>query len=84
MASPVEMFGPSGLRDIEPHAVGCAALWSPSTSIIDYRAVARQPWQMTSGMRGQIQLGAEVTGITTRGETLVLAVGRLESWSPVT
>ena len=29
----LEMLGPEGLKDREPHAVGHAALWSPSTSI---------------------------------------------------
>ena len=29
----------AGLRDIEPHAVGVAALHSPTTAIVDFRGV---------------------------------------------
>lgn len=34
-------IGPDELKDIEPHAAGVAALHSPNTGIVDYRAVAR-------------------------------------------
>jgi len=36
----LEVLGPDGIRDHEPHATGVRALWSPSTGIIDYVAVA--------------------------------------------
>ena len=32
--------GPERIREIEPHAAGIRGLWSPSTGIIDFRAVA--------------------------------------------
>ena len=32
--------GPERMRELEPHAAGIKALWSPSTGIIDYRRVA--------------------------------------------
>ena len=35
------MVGPDGLRDLEPHVRGRAALHSPSTAITDFPAVAR-------------------------------------------
>src|SRR5206468_4335527 len=34
--------GPSGLRDIEPHARGLAALHVPSTAVVDFGAVAAE------------------------------------------
>ena len=37
----LELIGPERLREIEPHASGIQALWSPQTGIIDYRRVAR-------------------------------------------
>ena len=36
----LETVGPERLREIEPHAVGIRALWSPTTGIIDFRRVA--------------------------------------------
>jgi 2-hydroxyglutarate dehydrogenase len=34
-------IGATGIADIEPHARGIAGLYSPSTGIVDFRAVAR-------------------------------------------
>ena len=71
----LEMLGPAGLRDIEPHAVGSGALWSPSTSIIDYRSVAAAMAEDIRGAEGEIRLGVEVTGISRQGEHLALTAG---------
>ncbi|MEV2278822.1 L-2-hydroxyglutarate oxidase [Nocardiopsis sp. NPDC049922] len=38
----VVRLGPQGLRDVEPHASGVAALHSPTTAITDFVAVAEQ------------------------------------------
>ncbi|WP_116244328.1 L-2-hydroxyglutarate oxidase [Nocardiopsis sp. FIRDI 009] len=38
----VVRLGPRGLRDVEPHAAGVAALHSPTTAITDFVAVAEQ------------------------------------------
>ena len=37
----LEMIGPERLREIEPHAAGIRALWSPVTGIADYVKVAQ-------------------------------------------
>jgi L-2-hydroxyglutarate oxidase len=71
----IEMVGPTGLKDIEPHAVGCAALWSPSTAIISYRAVAAAMADDVKKGGGEIQLGVEITAISTRADSLVLTAG---------
>ncbi|HEX9501198.1 MAG TPA: FAD-dependent oxidoreductase, partial [Thermoanaerobaculia bacterium] len=36
----LEEVGPERLREIEPHAAGIRALWSPRSGIIDFRRVA--------------------------------------------
>ena len=36
----LETVGPERIRELEPHARASAALWSPGTGIVDYRAVA--------------------------------------------
>ena len=44
----LEEIGPERIREIEPHAAGIRALWSPTTAIVDYRRVVRRP-----GRRGR-------------------------------
>jgi (S)-2-hydroxyglutarate dehydrogenase len=36
----LERIGPERLRELEPHATGFAALWSPNTGIVDFGRVA--------------------------------------------
>ena len=36
----IEVVGPERIKEIEPHAAGIKALWSPTTGIIDYRRVS--------------------------------------------
>ncbi|WP_047871909.1 L-2-hydroxyglutarate oxidase [Nocardiopsis sp. RV163] len=38
----VTRLGPEGLREVEPHAAGAAALHSPTTAVTDFAAVAEQ------------------------------------------
>lgn len=68
----LEMIGPERLREIEPHAAGIRALWSPGTGIIDYPAVAQAYARIVRGRGGEIRTGAQVTGIRRlAGETVV-------------
>jgi L-2-hydroxyglutarate oxidase LhgO len=66
------------LREIEPNVAGIAALHSPSTAIVDYRAVARALAEDVRSAGGRIVLGAAVTSIEARGAsgTEVLAGGQ--------
>src|SRR5207247_7239634 len=36
----LELIGPEGLHELEPHCAGIRALWSPNAGIVDYRQVA--------------------------------------------
>jgi 2-hydroxyglutarate dehydrogenase len=67
-----------GLREIEPHARGVAALHSPQTGVVDFGAVARAFAEDVEAAGGEVELGCEVTGIEggtrlrlehSRGET---------------
>ncbi len=71
----LEMLGPEGLKDVEPHAVGYAALWSPSTSIINYRSVAASMAADIHAAGAEIRLGTEITGISTERAQLVVRAG---------
>ncbi len=68
----IEMLGPAGLKEIEPHAIGCAALWSPSTAIVDYRSVAAEMARDIGDAGGEIELGVEITSVTSRPNHFLL------------
>ncbi|MEI7056932.1 L-2-hydroxyglutarate oxidase [Nocardioides sp. CCNWLW239] len=55
--------GPEEIEEIEPYAVGLAALHSPRTAIIDYVAVAEALGRTIIEAGGEVRLGQEVTGV---------------------
>lgn len=55
----------AGLRDIEPHAAGIAALHSPHTAAVDYAAITEAMADDVRRGGGQILLGHEVTAISS-------------------
>ena len=57
----------AGLREVEPHAAGLAALHSPATAITDFVAVAHRLAADIEAAGGRIELGAEVSGIRVEG-----------------
>jgi (S)-2-hydroxyglutarate dehydrogenase len=61
-----------GLRELEPHAEGVAALHSPATGIVDFPAVARALARDLEDRGGRLQLGTEVTGVDSRASGVVL------------
>lgn len=71
----LQMLGPAGLRDIEPHAIGVRALWSPSTAIVDFRAVAHAMAADIVDSGGQIRLNFEISTITREPGRLLLGTG---------
>jgi L-2-hydroxyglutarate oxidase LhgO len=66
------------LREVEPEVVGAAALHSPSTAIVDYRAVARAIAAELRGGGHEVRLGAEVTGLRRDGARVVVRAGNEE------
>jgi L-2-hydroxyglutarate oxidase LhgO len=56
-----------GLREIEPHVTGVAALHSPTTAIVDFVAVARAMADDLVDAGGRVLTGHEVVGITAAG-----------------
>jgi L-2-hydroxyglutarate oxidase LhgO len=71
----LEMLGPERMREIEPHAAGVQALWSPSTGIVDYVRVAHAIAQEVVDRGGQIETGRAVTAIERRPGDLVVRWG---------
>ena len=62
-----------GLRDIEPHACGTAALHSPETGVVDFALVARSFAADVEAAGGRIQLSSPVTELGQAGGRLRLA-----------
>jgi len=65
---PVEMIGPERLREIEPHAAGIRAIWSPTTAIVDYVEVAEAMARDLRQRGVEIETGAGVTHIARTGD----------------
>jgi L-2-hydroxyglutarate oxidase LhgO len=68
----LEVVGPERIREIEPHAAGIRALWSPTTGIVDFRRVALAYAEDVRARGGAIWTGRRVTGIARRPDALVL------------
>ncbi|WP_307796845.1 L-2-hydroxyglutarate oxidase [Actinomadura barringtoniae] len=62
----------AGLREVEPHAAGVAALHSPHTAIVDFPAVARAYADDVRKAGGTIKLGFEVTRLLRAGDKVVV------------
>jgi 2-hydroxyglutarate dehydrogenase len=67
-----------GLRELEPHARGIAALHSPETGVVDFAAVARSLAADLKAAGGRVETGCEVTAVEPRkgGLRLMHAGGR--------
>jgi L-2-hydroxyglutarate oxidase len=62
----------AGLRAVEPHAAGIAALHSPETGIADFPGVARALADDVRELGGEILLGREVLGMRARARGVEL------------
>ena len=67
----LEMIGPERLREIEPHAAGLRALWSPNTGIIDYTEVTEAYARVFQENGGDVLTGARVEGVSQDAEGAV-------------
>lgn len=66
----------AGIREVEPHAAGVAALHSPATAITDFVAVAEAYAADIRSAGGEIRLGATVDRIERRGTRVVVGSTR--------
>ena len=69
-------IGPQQLRDLEPHASGLGALWSPGTGIVDFAAVVAAMAQDVHRLGGQVLTGLEVTGLIASGTPVTVKTNR--------
>jgi 2-hydroxyglutarate dehydrogenase len=62
----------TGLREIEPHATGVAALHSPNTGIVDFAAVAARLADDVREAGGELRYDWEVCAVAPRGRSIRL------------
>lgn len=72
----LELIGTERLREIEPHARGVAALHSPRTGIVDFRAVALRCGDVLAEHGQKVETGAEVTSLQRRSDAVVVETTR--------
>jgi (S)-2-hydroxyglutarate dehydrogenase len=65
-----------GLRELEPHAIGVAALHSPFTGIADFAGVARAMAAELGGRGVDVATGCGVSAVETAGRGIVLRHAR--------
>lgn len=68
----LEEVGAERIREIEPHAAGIRALWSPKTGIIDFRRVALAYAEEVRARGGGIRTGQKVVAIKEHGDERIV------------
>ena len=72
----LEEVGPERIRELEPHAAGIKALWSPGTGIVDFGAVARAFASDITARGATIETSRAVASIDRRGDEIVIGTSR--------
>jgi len=62
----------AGLRAVEPHAAGIAALHAPGTAIVDFAAVCRRLAADVAAAGGQLRCGWPVAGVSAGADEIRL------------
>jgi L-2-hydroxyglutarate oxidase len=68
----LEMIGPERLREIEPHARGIRAIYSPATGIIDFTQVAEAYARRVRELGGEVLTSRQVKNILQRDGELIV------------
>ncbi len=71
----LERVGPERIKEIEPHAAGIAALYSPETAIVDFVQVAQAYANEIKRLGGQIVTQAPVKAITRKLDGFTVQAG---------
>jgi (S)-2-hydroxyglutarate dehydrogenase len=66
----LEMVGPAGIREFEPHCTGIRAIWSPTTGIVDFSEVVAAMAGEVVDLGGVILTGRLVVGLAEGAGTV--------------
>ena len=72
----IELIGPAGIAEREPAAAGHLAIWSPTTAITDFPAVAEQLARDLVAAGGRIITDAEVLDLASNTDGVGVVIGR--------
>ena len=75
-AEGLEMIGSERLRELEPHAAGVGAVYSPNTGIVDFTAVTRAYVSELRDAGGELHTATRVLRVHSDGSGLVLETNR--------
>jgi L-2-hydroxyglutarate oxidase len=70
----VELLDAAQLKQEEPNVAGVGAILSPSTGIVDYRAVAAAMAGRLAELGGEVRTGAEVTALEESADAVTIHV----------
>lgn len=71
----IELIGPEGITEREPAATGHMAIWSPTTAITDFPAIAERLADDVTEGGGRIVLGEPVVGLAQANGHVTVSVG---------
>jgi L-2-hydroxyglutarate oxidase LhgO len=70
----LEMIGRERLKELEPHAAGIKAVYSPSTGVVDFKQVAKAYAEDIQTAGGEVITGTEVRNIITRNTKSIITL----------
>jgi L-2-hydroxyglutarate oxidase len=70
----VELLDERQLKASEPNVAGVGAILSPSTGIVDYRAVAAAMARRLEELGGEVRTGAEVTALEESADSVTIHI----------
>jgi (S)-2-hydroxyglutarate dehydrogenase len=68
-------LAPEEARELEPHVAAVAALHSPATGVVNFKAVAAELARELTEAGHRVELGTEVRDVQPRGRELELTLG---------
>jgi len=71
----LELVDGAGISEREPAAVGHAAIWSPTTAITDFAALAGALSDDVTSMGGSVSTGVDVSGIVSTSSRVRITAG---------
>lgn len=74
----IELVGPAGIAEREPAAAGHLAIWSPTTAITDFPAIAERLADDVIEAGGRIALDAPVVALAQANGHVTVSVGTLQ------
>ena len=72
----LEMVGPAGIREREPHCAGIRAIWSPGTGIVDFSRVAEAMAGDVTRLGGVLLTGHLVVGLAAAAGSVSVRTSR--------